>query len=107
VQALFESMRGRLEPSPIVFQFLQIMRESAALPRPLLWMQPMLVRAAVEIVPQWIRQLLGLTQHYGLHNHEGWFVRLAGDLSNRVVPSESPATQSCLRLGLPTTYLYT
>ena len=107
VQTLFESMRGRLEPSPIVFQFLQMMRESAALPRPLLWMQPMLVRAAVEIVPQWIRQLLGLTEYYGLHGGEGWLVRRAGDLSNRIVPSESPATQSCLRLGLPTTYLYT
>jgi uncharacterized protein (DUF2236 family) len=107
VQVLFESMRDRLDPSPIVFQFLQIMRESAVLPRPLLWMQPMLVRAAVEIVPEWIRQLLGLTEYYGLHHHEGWLVRLAGDLSNRIVPSESPATQSCLRLGLPTTYLYT
>jgi uncharacterized protein (DUF2236 family) len=107
VQALFESKRGRLEPSPIVFHFLQIMRESAALPRPLLWMQPMLVRAAVDLVPEWIRQLLGLSETYGLRPHEGWLVRLAGDLSNRIVPSESPATQSCLRLGLPMTYLYT
>jgi uncharacterized protein (DUF2236 family) len=107
VHLLFESMRGRLDASPIVFEFLQIMRETAALPRPLLWMQPMMVRAAVEIVPDWIRRLLGLTEQYGLQNHERWLVRLAGDLSNRIVPSESPATQSCLRLGLPTTYLYT
>lgn len=107
VQALFESMRGRLDPSPIVFQFLQIMRETAALPRPLLWMQPLLVRAAVDLVPDWIRQLLGLTEYYGLRPRERWLVRLAGDLSNRIVPSESPATQSCLRLGLPITYLYT
>lgn len=107
VQALFESMRGRLDPSPIVFQFLQIMRETAALPRPLLWMQPILVRAAVDLVPDWIRQLLGLTEYYGLRPRERWLVRLAGDLSNRIVPSESPATQSCLRLGLPITYLYT
>ena len=107
VQALFESMRGRLDPSPIVFQFLQIMRETAALPRPLLWMQPILVRAAVDLVPDWIRQLLGLTEYYGLRPRERWLVRLAGDLSNRIVPSESPATQSCLRLGLPMTYLYT
>jgi uncharacterized protein (DUF2236 family) len=47
-QILFESMRGKLEPSPIIFEFLKIMREAAAFPRPLQWMQPMLVRAAVE-----------------------------------------------------------
>jgi uncharacterized protein (DUF2236 family) len=107
VQALFESMRGRLNPSPVVFQFLQIIRETAALPRPLLWMQPILVRAAVDLVPDWMRQLLGLTEYYGLRPRERWLVRLAGDLSNRIVPSESPATQSCLRLGLPITHLYT
>jgi uncharacterized protein (DUF2236 family) len=107
VQTFFESMRGRLDPSPIVFQFLQIMRETPALPRPLLWMQPVLVRAAVEIVPEWIRRLLGLAENHGLRPHERWLVRLAGDLSNRIVPLESPATQSCVRLGLPMTYLYT
>ena len=104
--ALFESMRSRLSPSPVIFEFLQIMRETAAFPRPCLWMQPILVRAAVDIVPDWIRQQLGLTEYYGLRTRERWLVRLAGDLSNRIVTAESPATQSCLRLGLPVTYLY-
>jgi len=104
--ALFEFMRTRLSASPVIFQFLQIMRESAAFPRPLRWMQPILVRAAVDIVPDWIRQQLGLTAHYGLRPRERWLVRLAGNLANRIVTAESPATQSCLRLGLPVTYLY-
>jgi len=104
--ALFEFMRSRLSASPVIFQFLQIMRESAAFPRPLRWMQPILVRAAVDIVPDWIRQQLGLTAHYGLRPGERWLVRLAGNLANRIVTAESPATQSCLRLGLPVTYLY-
>jgi uncharacterized protein (DUF2236 family) len=105
-RALFDSMRGRLEPSPVIFQFLEIMRETPAFPRPLLWMQPMLVRAAVEMIPDWMRECLGLTEFYGLNPRERWIVNLAGRLSNRIVLAESPAAQSCLRLGLPATHLY-
>jgi len=104
---LFESMRGTLDASPIVFQFLEIMRATAALPRPFQWLQPTLVRAAVDLVPDWIRQLLGLTELHGLRRREKWLVKRAGDFSNRIVPMESPATQSCVRLGLPATHLYT
>jgi len=107
LRALFDSMRGRLEPSPIVFEFLQIMRETPALPWGLLWMQRILVRAAVELVPDWVRACLGLTAHYGLRPPERSVVRLVGALSDRIVLSESPAAQSCLRLGLPLTHLYT
>jgi uncharacterized protein (DUF2236 family) len=105
-RALFDSMRGRLEPSPIIFQFLEIMRETPAFPRPLLWMQRMLVRAAVEMIPDWMRECLGLTERYGLRRRERWMVRLAGGMADRIVLAESPAAQSCLRLGLPVTHLY-
>jgi uncharacterized protein (DUF2236 family) len=106
MQDLFESKRSRLDPSPIVFQFLEIMRETATFPRPFLWLQPVLVRAAVDLVPEWIRQRLGLTESQGLRPRERWLVKCAGDVSNRIIPLESPATQSCLRLGLPATHLY-
>jgi uncharacterized protein (DUF2236 family) len=106
LQALFDSMRDRLEPSPVVFEFLQIMREAPTFPPPLRWMQGMLVRAAVEIIPDWIRERLGLTAFYGLRPSERWIAKLAGALSDRIVLPESPAAQSCLRLGLPITHLY-
>ncbi len=106
VEALFESMRGRLEPSPAIFQFLKIMRDTAAFPGPLRWMQSTLVRAAVELIPGWIRGRLGLTAQHGLRKGEGPIVRWAGSVSNRIVLSASPAIQSCLRLGLPATHLY-
>jgi uncharacterized protein (DUF2236 family) len=106
LNALFHSMRDRLEPSPIVFQFLQIMSETPAFPRPLIWMQGMLLRAAVDIIPEWIRERLGLTARYGLGSREKWIVRLAGAVSDRIVLLESPAVQSCMRLGLPTDHLY-
>ena len=40
MRALFESTRSTLAPSPIIFEFLRIMRETAAFPRPLRWLQP-------------------------------------------------------------------
>lgn len=103
---LFDSMRGRLEPSPIVFQFLQIMREAPIFPRGLLRMQGTLVRAAVDIIPDWIRECLGLAESHGLRPHERWIVRLAGTVSNRIVLAQSPAAQASLRLGLPVSHLY-
>ncbi|MGB6308896.1 MAG: oxygenase MpaB family protein [Steroidobacteraceae bacterium] len=104
--ALFDSMRGRLEPSPIVFEFLRIMQAAPALPRSFLWMQTMLGRAAVEIIPGWVRERLGLGESHGLRAHERWMVKLAAATLNRIVLPQSPAAQACVRLGLPSTYLY-
>jgi len=106
LHALFESMRRRLEPSPILFEFLDIMRHAAAFPVPLRPMQRILVRAAVEMTPEWVRRRLGLTASYGLRPWETPLVREAGGLSDRILPRSSPAVQSCLRLGLPADYLY-
>jgi uncharacterized protein (DUF2236 family) len=103
---LFEAMRGRLEYSHIVFDFLRIMREAPALPAPLRWLQPMLVRAAVDLIPPWIRDCLGLDPSHGLKAAERLLVRFAGALSDRIVLPDSPPAQSCLRLGLPKAYLY-
>jgi uncharacterized protein (DUF2236 family) len=104
--ALLDSMRDRLEPSDIIFEFLKIMRETPAFPTQLRWMQPMLVRAAVEMIPDWIRERLGLTVFYGLRRRERVMVRLAGAVSDRIVLPDSPPSQSCRRLGLPKAYLY-
>jgi uncharacterized protein (DUF2236 family) len=106
MRTLFESAAVEFDPSPIISEFLQIMRETIAFPRPLRWMQPMLVRAAVELIPGWIRGRLRLSEGYDLRPHERWLVKLMGASSDRVVLGASPAVQSCLRLGLPMTYLY-
>jgi len=103
---LFHSMRERLEPSPIVFRFLQIMCEAPAFPWALRWLQRMLVHAAVELIPEWLRQRLGLDSRYDLEPCQRRAVRLAGVVSDRIVLTESPAVQSCLRLGLPLAHLY-
>jgi uncharacterized protein (DUF2236 family) len=104
--ALFDARRGRLEPSPIVFKFLEIMATAPAFPRSLSWLQRLLVRSAVDLVPDWVRMRLGLTAENGLRRRERWLVERVGALADRIVIQQGPAAQSCLRLGLPTTYLY-
>lgn len=106
LQALFEAMRGRLQSSPIVLEFLDIMRGAPVFPAPLRPVQRMLVRAAVEMTPGWVRQTLGLTADYGLRRWEAPLVRRMGSLADRIMLPSSPAVQSCLRLGLPADYLY-
>ena len=59
-QALFDAMRGRLEPSPILFEFLEIMRAAPIAPWPLRPVQWLLIRAAVDLTPGWVRERLGL-----------------------------------------------
>ena len=66
----------------------------------------MLVRAAVEMTPEWVRQRLGLSTAHGLRAWERPLVRQAGRLADRIMLRASPAVQSCLRLGLPADYLY-
>lgn len=106
VTAYFETMRGRLEPSPILFEFLELMRKSPILPSPLGRAQPLLVAAAVSLVPVRLRRTLALSDRYCLRTWQEIVVRGAGAAADRIMLESSPAVQSCLRLGLPADHLY-
>jgi len=106
VRALFDSMQDRLEQSDIVFDFLRIMRMTPTLPGPIRWLQPMLVRAAVDLIPGWIRERLALGPGHGLRRFERLLVRAAGAVADKIVLPDSPPAQACHRLGLPKAYLY-
>ena len=106
LEALFVAMRPRLEASPIIFEFLHIMRTAPILPRLLQPVQPLLVRAAVSLTPSWVRDLLALGDDYGLRAWEETLVRQGSALADRVMLESSPPVQACLRLGLPANYLY-
>ncbi|MBU6297127.1 MAG: DUF2236 domain-containing protein [Alphaproteobacteria bacterium] len=103
---LFDAMRERLEPSPIIFEFLKIMRTARVFPAPLQPLQRLLVGAAVEMTPDWARRRLSLTPNCGLRSWEKAAVCVAGRLADNIVLRTSPAVQSCLRLGLPENHLY-
>lgn len=105
LEALFQAMRPKLEPSGIVFEFLDILRRTAILPRPLRGLQWILVRAAVEITPGWAREILGLDARYRLRPWERRSVAALGRLADRVHLRSSPAGQSLRRLGLPPDHL--
>ncbi|MFZ5783768.1 MAG: oxygenase MpaB family protein [Pseudomonadota bacterium] len=106
VQALFVSMRTRLEPSPILFEFLDIMRRTPVFPGALRPLQRLMVRAAVQATPGWIRKQLGLGRSQGLRLGQAAIVRRAGTMADRIILPSSPAVQACRRLGLPEDYLY-
>jgi uncharacterized protein (DUF2236 family) len=106
VGELFQATRERLEPSPIVFEFLEIMRNAHVLPPLLRPAQPLLVRAAVSLTPPEMRTILGLGERQCLRPWQGLLVRQAGAMADRLVLESSPAVQACLRLGLPANYLY-
>lgn len=66
----------------------------------------MVIRAAVEIVPGWARQTIGLGRSHGLRPFEAALVRQIGRTANGIRLRNSPAVESCLRLGLPEDYLW-
>lgn len=106
MDALFRSMADRLQPSPALFTFLDVVRRAPILPQPIRAIQKLMVRAAVQLTPAWLRDRLGLTPAHGLRRWEAPLVREAGRLADRMMLDSSPAVQSCVRLGLPPDYLF-
>jgi uncharacterized protein (DUF2236 family) len=107
LEALFAAMGDKLEASPIIFEFLDIMQRVALLPRPLAAIQRLMIRAAIDIVPGWVRKRLGLNEEWELRPWERRVVRHSGAAADRVLVRAGPAAQACRRLGLPEDYLYT
>ena len=106
LRALFDAMQPKLERSAIVFEFLRIVGDAALLPGLLKPMQPLFVKAAVEITPVQVRERLGLDARWNLRRWQRWLVTQVARLGNRLVLVSNPAVQSCRRLGLPDDHLY-
>ncbi len=106
MEALFARMAPKLEASPVIFEFLTIMRRGLVLPFAARPLQGMLVRAGVEIVPRWARQTLGLDESWGLRRWERSFLGMVAAIADRIPLEGSPPVEACLRLGLPPNFLY-
>ena len=106
LDALFRAMEPKLERSDIVFEFLDLLGRTTIFPWPLAGMQAMLLRAAVEITPRSVREILGLGANYGLRPLEPAFTRTLGRLADYVVLPSSPPAEACRRVGLPVSCLH-
>ncbi|MEO6080264.1 MAG: oxygenase MpaB family protein [Steroidobacteraceae bacterium] len=105
MDALFERVRPALQPSPIVQEFLSIMTHEPVLPTLARPLQALLVRAAVDVAPSWLRERLGLDPRAGLGAIGRAVVPRLGALADRLLLRGSPSVQACVRLGLPEDYL--
>jgi uncharacterized protein (DUF2236 family) len=105
LEILFQTMAGRLERSDVVFEFLAIMRSAPILPLLLRPLQHLLVKAAVDLTPHWLRTILTLDE-YGFRSWEAALVRQAGAFADRLVLETNPAVQACRRMQLRLDYLY-
>jgi uncharacterized protein (DUF2236 family) len=105
IEMRFDAMADQLERSDILFEFLAIMRSAPILPLPLRPLQPLLIRAAIDLTPPWLRTILGLTDH-GLNALEAGVVRQIGAFADRLVLETNPAVQACRRMRLSANYLY-
>lgn len=106
VEALFEEMSVHLESSDIVFEFLGIVRHMPLLPVPLRPLQGLIVRASLHTIAPKVRQRLGLDRRWDLASWERSLLRSVGKVADGLVLRTGPASQACLRLGLPEDYLY-
>lgn len=105
-QALFERMLPRLEPHAIVLEFLNIVMSVEKLPRSLRWLQHMVIRAGVDLLPAEVIARLELGPQWRVRPWERRFLRGLGWMLDRLPLPGSAAAQACQRLGLPRGYLF-
>lgn len=101
----FDAMAPNLEASPVIREFLEIIRKAPALPAGMRLAQPLLVRAAVDVLPGWAQARLGLVDQ-GLAPWERPVVRAMGRAADRLALETLPPAQACVRMGLPADWLY-
>lgn len=103
----FERMRPHLEAHPIVLQFLRIVQQTSALPLILRPLQTTMVRAGIDLLPDWLIERLGLQgSQWRLRSWERRLLRKLGALFERLpIPNTAP-TLASRRMGLPANYLY-
>jgi uncharacterized protein (DUF2236 family) len=105
LQILFTAMESKLEPSEIIFEFLEILKTSGLLPRPFGFLTGLIIRAAVGLLPPQTRQHLGLDSRFSLSPGGRATLRFLGGRLERIHLASTPAARACLRLGLPADYL--
>jgi uncharacterized protein (DUF2236 family) len=103
---MMERLAPGFEPHPINIEFLDIIqsgRANRSVPR---FLHRALARAAVSILPPLIRDRLCLGRAYDMTVADRVAVKLVARLAERKHDPASPPAQACVRLGLPSDFLY-
>lgn len=94
-----------LRPTPVIFEFLDLMATVELLPRALRPAQKLLLRAAVDLVPDELQERLGLSR-WRLSRSARWMLRMVARTADRIHLLDAPPAVATRRLGLPSDYLY-
>lgn len=110
LQAQWEAQLGvmtpRLTASPIICEFLDIMRRVPLAPWPSHPVQLLLIRAAASLTPPDLARTLDLERRLELAPWEVAAVRTFARGADRLLLTNAPPVQACRRLGLPADWLY-
>lgn len=105
-ETMMQALANGFEAHPINTEFLEIMRSgraSASLPKII---QRAIAHAAVDILPDIVRNKLDLGDAYNLTVPQRHIVKTLAMVANRIPSRHSPAAQASRRLGLPASFLW-
>jgi uncharacterized protein (DUF2236 family) len=103
---LFQTMRPKLKPSPIIAEFISIMRAAPLLPAPMKLLQNLAIQSAVSILPACARDTLELGRSYDPPFGGAALLHQLGRAADRVILWNAPPAQSAQRMGLSPRALY-
>ena len=102
-----EAIKPNFGPSTIIEEFLEISMRSSPLPPPLNRLNEMIIKAAVDLVPNDVREVIKLGPEYDLKWWERRLLTFVARRMDRKCVPEMPASKACVRMGLPANYLFT
>jgi uncharacterized protein (DUF2236 family) len=104
--AMMERLAPGFEPHPVNIEFLDIIQSGKAAPSVPRFLHRALARGAVSILPQMVRDRLELGRAYNLSIADRLLIRMMAGIAERKHDPASPPAQACLRIGLPSDFLY-
>lgn len=107
LEQVFADWDARLIAAPEIGEFLSIMHEVKAFPTAAGPLQPLLLKAAIVLLPVHLQARLQLDgPKWRLRRWERAVVTTAARASDRLVLRSAPPAQACRRIGLPEDWLY-
>jgi uncharacterized protein (DUF2236 family) len=105
LRRIFNSVAPRLTPSPIIGEFLRLVRGAPILPSALQSIQHLIARAAITVIPHCLRRGIGLAEERRSSTAEERILRLMARTADHLDIQSTPWALASQRLGLPTDYL--